>query len=103
MPERTANALSELYEADEAAWLETMVKLIPNRRYRELDYRHLREYLSDMAKRDKRELKNRLRVLMAHVLKWLYQPEMRSGSWRATILVQSRDLADLLEAGSLRR
>src|SRR5436853_1875141 len=103
MAQRTADALTDLYEADETAWLEAMAKLIRAKRYRALDYRHLREYLSDMAKRDRREVQSRLRVLLAHVLKWIYQPEIRSGSWRATILTQSRDLADLLEAGSLRR
>jgi hypothetical protein len=103
MAQQTANALTELYEADETAWLETMAKLIRARRYGELDYRHLREYLSDMAKRDKREVQSRLTVLIAHLLKWLYQPEKRSGSWRATILVQQQALAPDLEGGSLRR
>src|SRR5947209_2657229 len=103
MAQRTADALTDLYEADETAWLEAMAKLIRAKRYRELDYRHLREYLSDMAKRDKREVTSRLTVLIAHLLKWMYQPEKRSGSWRATILVQQQALGPDLEGGILRR
>jgi len=48
--------LARLYEADETAWLEQMSKLVGQRRYGELDYKHLSEYLLDMAKRDRREV-----------------------------------------------
>jgi hypothetical protein len=42
-------------------------------------------------------------VLLAHLLKWEYQPDGRSGSWQATILEQQRELRQLLESGTLRR
>lgn len=94
--------LSDLFEADETAWLEMSSRLISEGRFAELDFTHLAEYLNDMARRDKREVSRRLAVLIAHLLKWRYQPERRMGGWRATIEVQRRDLAELLEAGSLR-
>src|SRR5438094_601214 len=56
MIQRAAKALPELYEADETAWLETMADLIRAGKYKELDYLHLGEYLSDMARRDRREV-----------------------------------------------
>ena len=34
MAQRTADALTDLYEADETAWLEAMAKLIRAKRYR---------------------------------------------------------------------
>src|SRR5258708_36269372 len=55
-----------------------------------------------MARRDRREVYSRLVVLLAHLLKWKYQPEKRSGSWRGTILTQRRELRQLLESGALR-
>jgi hypothetical protein len=95
--------LSDLYEQDETAWLELMADLVAQRRYSELDYQHLSEYLKDMARRDKREVFSRLVILLTHLLKWEHQSEQRSNSWRGTNLSQRRDLNLLLESGSLRR
>ncbi|QBQ54001.1 DUF29 domain-containing protein [Nitrosococcus wardiae] len=55
------------------------------------------EELEDRAKSERRELKNRLAVLLAHLLKWQYQPDARSYSWEGTINGQRSDLDDLLE------
>ena len=94
--------LSLLYEQDETAWLEVMADLVAQRRYAELDYLHLSEYLADMAKRDQREVFSRLVILMSHLLKWQHQPDKRSGSWRGTIREQRRELNQLLESETLR-
>ena len=94
--------LSVLYERDETAWLEAMSGLAASGRYSEMDYRHLSEYLADMAKRDRREVFSRLVVLWTHLLKWQHQPEGRSGSWRGTIREQRRELRQLLESATLR-
>src|SRR5580704_414853 len=102
MVRRTAEVLPELYEKDETAWLELMAELIRAGRLDELDYPHLREYLADMARRDRREVLSRLAVLIAHLLKWTYQSEKRSKSWQVTIVTQRQNLADLLESGVLR-
>ena len=96
-------ALSELYEADETAWLEAMAQLIQRGAVADLDYAHLAEYLSAMAKRDRREVKSRLTMLLAHVLKWVYQSDRRSRSWQLTIIEQRDELEDLLGQGVLRR
>ena len=50
-----------------------------------------------MGARDRRELINRLAVLIAHLLTWQYQPERRSTSWRLTINEQRRQVALILE------
>lgn len=94
--------LSTLYEQDETAWLEVMAALAASGRYAEIDYKHLSEYLADMAKRDRREVFSRLVILLSHLLKWEQQPERRSGSWRGTIREQRRELRQLLESGTLR-
>ena len=84
--------LPDLYEEDETAWLEAIADLIREGRYAELDYPHLAEFLTDMAKRDRREVESRLAVLITHVLKWTYQPDKRTRSWRATIIEQRHEL-----------
>jgi hypothetical protein len=96
------DVLTSLYQEDETAWLEQMAQLIAERRFAELDYAKLQEFLTDMARRDKREVLSRLIVLIAHRLKWEHQPDKRSNSWRMTIAEQRRELEELLESGTLR-
>jgi hypothetical protein len=93
--------LSRLYTADETAWLEKSAGLIGEGRYDELDYKHLEEFLWDMAKRDKREVTSRLTMLLMHLLKWDYQPRKRSRSWQVTILTQRDELEDALASKTL--
>jgi len=102
MANQVATHLPSLYREDETAWLEAMARLAAERRLDELDCENLSEYLSDMARRDRREVFSRLVVLLTHLLKWDHQPERRSGSWRGTILTQRRELRLLLESGTLR-
>ena len=94
--------LKELYGRDETAWLEAMSALAASGRYAEMDFKHLSEYLAEMAKRDRREVFSRLVVLLTHLLKWEHQPERRSGTWRGTIREQRWELRQLLESGTLR-
>jgi Domain of unknown function DUF29 len=103
MPERTLEMnLADLYEADETAWLEEMSRLAATRDGDHLDYEHLAEFLSDMAKRDRREVVSRLTILLTHLLKWEAQPERRGKSWESTIRAQRRELSQMLESGTLR-
>ena len=101
-PTTASKALADLYESDETAWLEAMAQLVAQRRTSELDYEHLGEYLCDMACRDRREVTGRLVNLLSHLLKWDFQPDRQTGSWRASILEQRRELRVLLESGTLR-
>ncbi|MGZ3390191.1 MAG: DUF29 family protein, partial [Isosphaeraceae bacterium] len=65
----------DLYNKDETAWLDVMARLIAERRFGELDYEHLHEFLTDMARRDRREVLSRLKRLLLHLLKWEHQPD----------------------------
>ena len=101
MVQRTLNPLAALYESDETAWLEATADLVRAGRFDQLDAESLSEYLSDMAKRDRREVESRLIVLLAHMIKWVHQPERRTGSWQATIIEQCQELEGLLGRGVL--
>ncbi|MGL4554942.1 MAG: DUF29 domain-containing protein, partial [Gemmataceae bacterium] len=94
-------SLPALYEQDETAWLEVMADLIAQRRFADLDTENLVEYLTSMARSEKREVYNRLVTLLTHLLKWEHQPDKRSGSWRGTVREQRRQLNQLLESGTL--
>jgi hypothetical protein len=95
-------ALSDLYPTDETAWLEEMADLIEQGRWSDLDYAHLQEYLTDMARRDRREVESRLVVLLAHLLKWVHQPDQHSRSWSGSIVGQRQELVRLASRGVLR-
>ena len=102
MAVRMVETLPELYERDETAWLEAMAELARDGRAEELDLPHLAEYLTDMARRDRREVESRLVVLLAHLLKWAHEPGHRSRSWRATVIEQRQELNRLAGRGVLR-
>lgn len=97
-----SDELKALFEQDETAWLEASARLIREGRLEELDYDNLSELLEAMARRDRREVESRLAVLLAHLLKWAYQPDQRSRSWRATVEAQRHELELLLQSGTLR-
>src|SRR5260370_35344994 len=78
-----------------------MSKVSNERRYGELDYKHLGKFLLDMAKRDRREVLHRLTSLLTHLLKWEHQPRKRTRSWKSTIVTQRDELQDLLESRTL--
>ena len=63
----------------------------------EVDIENIAEEIESMGKRGRRELINRFAILIAHLLKWEYQPARRSKSWECTIKEQRFELIDLLE------
>ena len=102
MVQRTPVATAALYEVDETAWLDATAELVRLGRLDEVDADTLAEYLTDMARRDRREVESRLIVLLTHVLKWVQQPDRRCGSWRATVVEQRQELEGLIGRGVLR-
>jgi len=94
--------LADLYLEEETAWLDAMAERIQAGAIDELDFEHLREYLTDMAIRDRREVKSRLVVLLTHVLIWDFQSDHRSRSWMLSIIVQRQELVDQTSKGVLR-
>lgn len=85
------------YETDFYAWLLKSAELLRRGQFAELDLEQIAEELEGMARSDKRQLVNRLAVLLAHLLKWQYQPEKRSKSWQRTIREQRKRISLLLE------
>ena|SRR5882672_6525072 len=98
--------VSELvaYDDDYHAWVLEQIALLKSARFGDLDVPHLTDELKDLGDMTKREIENRLTVLLQHLLKWRFQPDKRSNSWRATIIEQRRRInAELADSPSLRR
>ena len=94
---------STLYEHDFYGWVNEQARLLKTKQFQDIDIEHLIEEIESMGKSEKRQLKSRLRVLLMHLLKWSFQPSLRSQSWQITMRNQRRDLAEhLLENPSLK-
>jgi hypothetical protein len=76
---------TKLYEKDYYLWLEETVQLLREGKLRELDVSNLIEEIEDMGISQKNALESNLIILLMHLLKWKYQPEKQSGSWRGSI------------------
>lgn len=63
---------TDTYERDFYRWTQQQAALIRKGRLEALDLEHIAEELEDMGISSKRELVNRLGVLLAHLLKWRY-------------------------------
>ncbi|MFB2891429.1 DUF29 domain-containing protein [Aerosakkonemataceae cyanobacterium BLCC-F50] len=88
---------NSLYEKDFYLWIETTAQQLKEGKFDEIDLTNLIEEIESMGRSEKRELKSRLIVLLMHLLKWQYQPEKRSESWRSTISEQRICIEGLLE------
>jgi hypothetical protein len=97
------NNQSVLYETDFYAWTQEQAELLQLGKLNALDIANLVEEIRSLGKQQKQELRNRLGVLIGHLLKWEYQPDFRSKSWRVTIREQRRRIKEhLLENPSLK-
>jgi hypothetical protein len=89
---------------DYHAWLLDQIELLKAGQFADLDVAHLIDDLKALAMAEKSEIENRLLVLLHHLLKWEFQPERRSNSWRATIVEQRSRLNRVISGSpSLRR
>ena len=78
------------YEADIVTWANEQAGFIRAGRFDLLDLEHIAEEIEDVGKSEQRELASRMAVLLAHLLKWQYQPGRRGASWLRTIKEQRK-------------
>jgi Domain of unknown function DUF29. len=86
------------YEQDYYGWTQEQSNLMKARKVNEIDWEHLIEEVESMGLRERKELVNRLRVLLMHLLKWQYQPNYAGrSSWERTIKVQRKEIFYLMK------
>jgi hypothetical protein len=88
---------SSLYERDFYAWANEQAALLRANRLAQADIENIAEEIESMGRSEKRELVNRLIVLLLHLLKWQYQPGLRGSSWHSSIRVQRISLESHLQ------
>jgi ribosomal protein L29 len=84
------------YHADFYAWTREQADLARRGSVNALDMGNIAEELEGMGRAERRALASQLERLMAHLLKWRYQPQRRSRSWRRSIRDSRRQIARLL-------
>src|SRR3984957_11874474 len=85
-----------LHDNDFYAWSIEQAALLRAGRVGEADLATIAEEIESMGKTEKRELVSRLTVLLLHLLKWRFQPELRSTSWRLSVEEQRLQVASHL-------
>ncbi|MDF0553736.1 DUF29 domain-containing protein [Kamptonema sp. UHCC 0994] len=88
---------SNLYKEDFYLWIQATAQHLKEGNFNQIDIPNLVEEIESMGRSEKREVKSRLIVLLMHLLKWEYQPDKRSQSWRSTITEQRICIEGLLE------
>ena len=95
--------MSDLYEEDFFGWANQQSSLLREGRVAEADLARIAEEIEDMGRNRRQELRNRLAILLLHLLKWEYQPDRRGRSWQSPITEQRARLEQpLREHPSLR-
>ena len=82
------------YEQDYYAWTEEQAVLLRTGQVADLDVVNLAEEIEDMGRSQRRAVKSTLVVLLVHLLKYRFQSERQTNSWRATIREHRRRLRD---------
>ena len=85
------------HENDFYAWTQQQAHLLKTGQLNQIDWCHIAEEIEDMGRSEKRELESRLEVLLMHLLKWQFQPNLRSRSWQLSIKEQRLRLEKLLK------
>ncbi len=76
---------TQLYDRDFYLWLQETAQLLRNGDFDRLDIENLVEEIESMGRSNKHAVESNLEVVLMHLLKYKYQPERRSNSWRFTI------------------
>lgn len=89
---------NNLYDQDYYLWIEDILKKIQKKNWDEMDWDNLWEEIDDMGKSQKQRLTSNLRILLMHLLKWEFQSEKRTNSWKYTIIEHRRRILEQLES-----
>jgi hypothetical protein len=81
------------YETDIVAWANEQAALLRTGHFPAIDALHIAEEIEDVGRSEQHELASRMAILLAHLLKWRYQPPFRCTSWQQTIREQRRAVA----------
>jgi hypothetical protein len=91
------------YQSDPHGWALHQARLLRAGQVSEIDLENIAEEIESVGRAEFRSLKSNLAQILLHLLKWTYQPSMRSRSWAVSINTHRRAYkSDLEENPSLK-
>lgn len=87
----------EFYDKDFYQWTEVTAAYLKFKQFEKLDLANLIEEVESLGRNDRDKLISSLKVLLAHLLKWQFQPTRRTKSWENTIFMERSNIAEYLE------
>lgn len=88
-----------LYDSDYYLWLDTTVQQLKNGSFEAIDLVNLIEEIESLGRKERAELRNRLKVLFEHLLKlnyWEREREWNQRGWNLTIEEQKLQIKRLI-------
>ena len=69
-----------------------------------MDWENLAEEIETLGRSERSEIRNRIRVILLHLLKWQFKSDGRNAGWRASLVEQRDQLNEALDENpSLKR
>ena len=85
------------HEKDVYGWAVHTAQLLREKKMNEVDFDGIVEELEEMGISNKHALISRLTLVISHLLKWQFQPNMRGHSWTYTIRAQRKKASYVLD------
>ncbi|OYD59993.1 UNVERIFIED_ORG: uncharacterized protein DUF29 [Burkholderia sp. CF145] len=79
-------------DQDVIAWAREQAALLRAGRFEEIDVEHIADEIEDVASGEVRDMTHRMATLTVWLLRWQYQPDLRSPSLHSMIRVQRERL-----------
>jgi hypothetical protein len=73
------------YEADVYSWAVRQARLLREGRFQDADIANIAEEIESLGRNERSTLRSFAVRVIQHMLKWDYQPERRTCSWRTSI------------------
>jgi hypothetical protein len=83
------------YNKDFYSWLVEQARHVRDGRWNAVDRENLSEEIESLGREQFNKLESAIRITLMHMLKWDYQPNMRSRSWVLSIEVQREEITDV--------
>src|SRR5437762_8160518 len=84
------------YERDFYAWLMEQARHVRDGHWNAIDRENVAEEIESLGREQFNKLESALRIVLVHMLKWDYQPNLRSRSWTLSIDAQCVEIENVL-------
>ena len=88
------------YRDDFALWSAEQAALIRAGKLDRVDLENVAEEIESLGRSEQYQIDSRMEVLLQHLLKWQFQPERRTNSWKASIFEQRMRIGRVIKGSA---